>query len=84
MLKNILKDLRESASSDTISFIGGRGSDRGRYWRLNYTNYVPLTKGISSKAEAAESRSDKAYDLVLEEIRKTKISISVNFGLYFN
>lgn len=82
ILNNIWQKYIQKPDSAKITFLGGKNSSREKYWTINYQNFVP-DEAASSRTEAAIQRSNAAYSKVLQEVIKTKITISVNFNDWF-
>ena len=55
----------------------GRYNNRSVYWKHNTENFQPWS------LTAAQTRSDKAYPQIVNEISQTKVRISLNFSAFF-
>ena len=83
IFNKIISDFEQGENSSLgISLNDSYSNDAGtrsKYWHFNVDNYVQSRNPEEAKWE----RSNVAYPLILDAILQTKISISLNFSVYF-
>lgn len=84
-VSTLLQRIQEAFEKDIDSAYGintgqvskdQRIGDRSEYWSINVENF--------STSSNSQERSSKAYQLILDKILSTKVSIAINFNSFFN
>jgi hypothetical protein len=83
IFNKIISDFERGENSSLgISLNDSYSNDAGtrsKYWHFNVDSYVQS----KNPEEAKWERSNVAYPLILDAVLQTKVSISLNFSVYF-